>query len=143
MKTRAMRPGTHRVSEGFKAFVVDQLDELDVTPRSMFGGVGLYARGVMFGLLSRDTLYLKVDDLTRPAYEAAGMGPFRPYPDSEAMTFSYYDVPIDVLESAPELVQWARKAIAVAERASVSARPAKATRVRSRRASGRTRASRR
>ena len=141
MKARSMRTGTHKVSDGFKAFVVDQLEELDVTPRSMFGGVGLYARGVMFGLLSRDRLYLKVDVGTRPAYEAAGMGPFRPYPDSDAMTFSYFGVPVDVLESAPELVVWARKAIAVAERGAVSARSAKAARSRGRRtnASARTR----
>lgn len=124
MKARSMRPGTHKVSDGFKAFVVDQLEELDVTPRSMFGGVGLYARGVMFGLLSRDMLYLKVDDLTRPSYEAAGMGPFRPYPDSDAMTFSYYGVPVDVLESAPELVIWARQALAVAARSASTGRAA-------------------
>ena len=116
-----MRPGTHKVSNGFTAFVVDQLDELDVTPRAMFGGVGLYSRGVFFGLLSRDLLYLKVDDATRPDYEAAGMRPFRPYP-GQSMTFGYYQVPLDVLESAPEAVAWARRAIEVAQRGAAAPR---------------------
>ena len=69
-----------KVSDAFKRFVLDQLEELgDVTPRSMFGGVGLYHAGVFFGLLARDTLYLKVDDSSRADYEAAGMTAFRPY----------------------------------------------------------------
>ena len=55
-----------KVSDTFKAFVLDQLEELgDVTPKSMFGGVGLYHRGVFFGIIARDTLYLKVGDANR------------------------------------------------------------------------------
>ena len=103
-----------KVSDAFKRFVLDQLEELgDVTPRSMFGGVGLYHAGVFFGLLARDTLYLKVDDSSRADYEAAGMTAFRPY-GGRGGTMRYYAVPLDVLESAPELVVWAGRAIAVA-----------------------------
>jgi DNA transformation protein and related proteins len=115
-RAKAARPRLRslRVSAGFKSFVLDQLEELgDVTPRSMFGGVGLYHRGVFFGILARDTLYLKVDDSNRADYRRAGMKPFRPYPDRSG-TMKYYAVPVDVLESAPELAQWAAKAIAVA-----------------------------
>ena len=105
-----------RVSETFKSFVLDQLEELgDVMPRSMFGGIGLYWRGVFFGIVAGDTLYLKVDDVNRPGYERAGMKPFKPYPHRPA-TMQYYAVPVGVLESAFELAAWARKAIAVADR---------------------------
>jgi DNA transformation protein len=110
------------VSDAFKAFVVDQLEELvDVVPRSMFGGVGLYSRGVFFGIIANDVLYLKADDTTRGDYERAGMKPFRPYPD-RAGTAQYYAVPVGVLESASELVEWARTAVAVAVRANTAAR---------------------
>jgi len=103
-----------KVSDAFKRFVLDQLEELgDVTPRAMFGGVGLYHAGVFFGLLARDTRFLKVDDSNRPDYEAAGMAAFKPYP-GRGGTMRYYAVPLDVLESAPELARWARKAVAVA-----------------------------
>jgi DNA transformation protein and related proteins len=103
-----------KVSESFKAFVLDQLEELgDVTPRSMFGGVGLYHRGVFFGILARDTMYMRVDDRNRPAYEDAGMKAFKPYP-GRGGTMRYYSVPLEVLESPIDLAEWARQAIAAA-----------------------------
>jgi DNA transformation protein len=127
-----------KVSDAFKRFVLDQLEEIgDVTSRAMFGGVGLYHAGVFFGILASDTLYLKVGDSNLPDYEAAGMVEFNPYPDDsprrrprqpprarsgqgprprsrQGGTMRYYAVPLNVLESAPELAVWARKAIAVA-----------------------------
>jgi DNA transformation protein len=102
------------VSDGFKAFVLDQLSEVgEVVPRTMFGGVGLYHGGVFFGILARDTLYLKVDDTNRAEYERAGMKPFKPYPDRSG-TMHYYAVPLDVLESPIDLARWARASITIA-----------------------------
>lgn len=106
-----------RVTDSFRMFVLDQLADVeDVVPRSMFGGVGLYHRGVFFGIIAGDVLYLKVDDHTRRDYERAGSGPFMPYPERGG-TMQYYAVPLDVLESSVELTRWARQAIRVAERA--------------------------
>src|SRR5438552_4653767 len=114
-RAKAVRPSRLRsltVSAGFKSFVLDQLEELgDVTPRSMFGGVGLYHRGVFFGILARDTLYLKVGDSNRADYRRAGMKAFRPYPDRSG-TMKYYAVPLEILESPSELAVWAGKAVA-------------------------------
>ena len=83
----------------------------------MFGGVGLYCGDLFFGLIARDELYLKVDDTNRREYQDAGMHAFRPYPDRPG-TMKYYQVPAEVLESAPDLVRWAKKAVAVARNAS-------------------------
>lgn len=103
------------VTIAFRSFVLDQLEGLgDVVPRSMFGGVGLYQRGVFFGIIAGDVLYLKVDETNRSDYVKAGMGPFKPYPHRPS-TMQYYAVPLDVLESPIELMAWARKAITVAE----------------------------
>ena len=102
------------MTDGFKSFVLDQLEEVgDVTPRSMFGGVGLYHHGVFFGIIARVTLYVKVGDGTRGDFERAMMRAFEPFPN-RAGTKKYYAVPIGVLENAAELAAWARKAIAVA-----------------------------
>ncbi len=80
-RSRLERARSLAVSDGFRSFVLDQLSELeDVMPRSMFGGVGLYSRGLFFGIIARDRLYLKVDDETRAAYEEAGEKPFKPNP---------------------------------------------------------------
>jgi DNA transformation protein len=119
-RQRATRPRTLSgltTSEVFAAFVVDQLSELEgVTARAMFGGVGLYCGSVFFGVIARDVLYFKTDDLTRPAYLKTGMKPFVPYAKKGAGQRRYYSVPLDVLESPPALAEWARDAIAAAER---------------------------
>jgi DNA transformation protein len=108
-------------SAGFEAFVVDQLSELgEVVPRKMFGGTGLYCDGIFFGLIARDQLYLKVDAATRGVFEAAGSTPFRPYDDRPA-TMQYYVVPVEILEAAPDLVKWARRAVETAARATAKA----------------------
>ena len=82
----------------------------------MFGGVGLYCDGLFFGIIARDVLYLKTGAANKADYEAAGMPPFKPYPHRPT-TMQYHAVPPGVLESAPELVRWARKAVAAASRA--------------------------
>jgi len=106
-----------RVTDGFRAFVLEQLAGVTaVRARAMFGGVGLYADDVFFGILAADTLYLKVDDSNRGQFEAAGMTPFKPYAD-KAMTMPYYEVPASVLEDGDELAAWARASVRVAERA--------------------------
>jgi DNA transformation protein and related proteins len=108
------------VSDGFRSYVLDQLEGLgDVAARPMFGGVGLYCRGMFFGIVAGDCLYLKVDAGNRPAYEQAGEQPFQPYANRPA-TMQYYRVPLEVLESAPDLVAWALDAVKAAERQSSS-----------------------
>jgi DNA transformation protein and related proteins len=97
--------------------VLDQLEPLgSLLPKSMFGGVGLYCDGAFFGLIALDVLYLKVDDTNRADYEAAGAKPFQPFPERGG-TMKYYAVPVEVLESQTELIEWARKAVEVARRA--------------------------
>jgi DNA transformation protein len=106
-----------RNSRGFTEFVLDQLAGLgDVTPKSMFGGMGLYSGDCFFGIIAGDVLYLKVDDETRPSFERIGSRPFRPYPDRPG-TMQYYEVPLAVLEDVHDLLRRARGAVRAAERA--------------------------
>jgi DNA transformation protein and related proteins len=105
-------------SDAFEAFVLDQLEGIgDLVSRKMFGGVGLYASGYFFGIIARDVLYLKVDAENLREFEDAGSRMFKPYPNRPG-TMKYYEVPVGVLESAPDLVRWARESIRAAERAS-------------------------
>lgn len=104
------------VSPDYLAYVLDQLSPAaSATSKRMFGGVGLYAGGLFFGLIAEDVVYLKVDDTSRPEYEARGCEPFRPFADTRSM--SYYAVPEEVLEDPDQLAEWARTAIGVAARA--------------------------
>lgn len=101
------------VSDDFLVFVLDQLSEWGgVTARRMFGGVGLFRDGLMFGLIANDVFYLKADDANREAFIRAGSSDFKPFADKPGR-ISYYEVPPDVLEVPDELVEWARGALAI------------------------------
>jgi len=67
--------------------------------------------GVMFGFMSRGSLFLRVDDVNRPAFVAAGMGPFSyERPTRTVALEGYYETPADVLEDAGALFDWCRGA---------------------------------
>ena len=105
------------VTESFLTFVLEQLEAVGpLTPKRMFGGVGLYAGDLFFALLAGDVLYLKTDDSTRGLLEAAGALPFHPYPDRPGGggTMKYYGVPVAVLEDRDTLTAWAMRSVAVA-----------------------------
>src|SRR5262245_5917963 len=104
-----------RVSDGFRAFVLDQLTGVrDFRAKSMFGGLGLYSGEVFFGMVAADVLYFKTDETNRAAYEQAGARPFKPYPD-RAMVMPYYSVPVATLDDQASLVAWAQQSIAIAK----------------------------
>jgi DNA transformation protein len=121
------------VTDSFVEFVLEQLEPVGaITPKRMFGGVGIYAGDLFFALLDNDVLYLKVNDSNRADFEAAGAGPFRPYgPGGEVM--QYYEVPVAVLEDADELARWAAKSIAVARAKQAGKRSRATTKKRARR----------
>jgi DNA transformation protein and related proteins len=102
------------VSASYLAFVLEQLEGLKgLAEKRMFGGVGLYAGGVFFGVIDNDTLFFKVDDTLRERYKQRGMPPFAPMADKPPMQ-GYYQVPADVLEDARTLCRWAADSMAVA-----------------------------
>jgi DNA transformation protein len=103
------------VSDDYREFVLEQLAPAGrVTPRAMFGGVGLYLDGLFFALIDDDTLYFKTDDSNRARFEQAGSRPFCPFPDRPDQAMAYWQVPAEVLEDADQLAAWAREALAVA-----------------------------
>ena len=105
-------------SREFCDYLVDLLRGFGpISIRRMFGGAGVYRDGLMFALIAYDTLYLKVDDETRPAFERAGMGPFTYEGKSEPVTMSYFQTPAEAMEDAELLTDWARGAYAAALRA--------------------------
>lgn len=116
-KRSVKRPAKRSVKQRddtFVEFAIEQLDRLGgVRARSMFGGHGLYSGEMFFAVIDEGRLYFKVSGATRPHYEERGMGPFTPAPTM--VMKGYYEVPLDVLEDATELVRWAREACGVAK----------------------------
>lgn len=101
--------------ESFKEFVLDQLASMpDLGARAMFGAYGLYSGEHFFGILDEGRLFFKTDDKTKQDYLDRGMGPFTYTARGRKMTMAYHEVPPEVLENVPELIDWARKSAQVA-----------------------------
>jgi DNA transformation protein len=101
---------------GFTSFVEELFAGLGpVRIRRMFGGAGIYAEDVMFGLIDDDTIYLKTDETLRAELAAEGSAAWvysrakGSWEDS-----SYWRLPEAALDDPDAAVAWARKALAVA-----------------------------
>jgi DNA transformation protein len=105
-----------RGPDKFTAFLLELLTPIGpVLPRRMFGGVGLFLNGMMFGLIVREELFLKVGDANRPMYEAAGEAAFTYATKNGSHTLgSYWRCPPDLLDDAETFQAWARASIDVA-----------------------------
>lgn len=104
----------------FCQYLLDMLAPLGhVRIRAMFGGYGVYAGDVMFGLVAEDVLYLKTDESNRRRFEAAGLPPFtyQGRPGRPPVQMSYSQAPPESLEDADVLCDWAREALEAARRA--------------------------
>ena len=98
--------------------------------RRFFGGAGLYADGIMFGLVSRqEVIYLKVDPQTSAAFEREGSVPFSYQRGGvKRAVLSFWRLPERLYDDPEELATWAEQALAAARRASEHTRPPKARR---------------
>jgi DNA transformation protein len=76
--------------------------------RRMFGGYGVYREGIMFALLSGETLYLKADAESASQFRNRGLGQFEYYRKGKATKLSYYAAPEIVMEDCTEAARWAR-----------------------------------
>ena len=106
--------------DSFVEYTLELLEPLGpVQARAMFGGWGVYHAGRMMGLIAEDRLYLKTDDTTRPAFEAAGGEPFIYDPGNgrKPVAMSYWTPPADASDDAHALLPWARRAVDAALRA--------------------------
>lgn len=110
-------------------FLLDLLRPLGpVAPKRLFGTTALTIDGLVFGLVRDERLYLKVDDLSRPAFEAAGETPFTYLRAGRAaIVRAFYTMPDSAYDEPAEALDWARGA-AEAARRSQAAKPRKARR---------------
>ena len=100
----------NKKDESFKDFILDQLQELDgVEARRMFGGYGLYQDETFFAIVHKGRLYFNIDEATVGEYRKHRMKPFRP--NAKQTLKSYYQVPVEIVENAEQLAQWAKRTI--------------------------------
>jgi DNA transformation protein and related proteins len=100
----------------------DLLEELfapvgGVGLRRMFGGIGVFKEGIMFGLVANDVLYMKADETTSPGYAAEDCGPFiYDGMKGKSVAMPYWRLPDRLLDEPDEFRDWADAAFAVAVR---------------------------
>lgn len=99
-------------SSSFASFIEGELEAIpDLKFRRMFGGFGLYAGDVFFGIIHGDRLYFRTGGQSQKRYEAEGMTVFVT-PARKKPLRKYYEVPLHVIEQPTELIEWAREAVA-------------------------------
>ena len=95
-----------------------------VTIRPMFSGFGISVDGVNFALSLRAGLFLRADEQTIPRFEAEGSKPFSYQTSTRSVTVaSYWQLPARLFDDTEELSEWARAALAAAQRAALKKRP--------------------
>jgi DNA transformation protein len=105
-------------SAEFTSFLKELLAPLgEASVRRMFGKSGVFIEGVMLGMVTDNTLYLRVDDLNREFFrEAAATPPLNYEKGGETIDLSFWRLPDRLLDEPDEFLDWARSALAAAHR---------------------------
>jgi DNA transformation protein len=105
-------------SDSFAEFLREQLAPLGrVTMRRMFGKTGVFCDGLMFGMVTDNMLYFRVDDHNRAAFKEAESFPPLSYEKKGCtIDLSFWRAPERLFDQPDELVEWARVALAAAGR---------------------------
>src|SRR4051812_15071484 len=108
-----------------REFLIDLFADFGpVTIRPMFSGFGISVDGVNFALALRAGLYFRADDVTIPQFEAEGSKPFQYQTRAKTVVVnSYWQLPARLFDDTEDLSQWARAALAAAQRAAAKKRP--------------------
>jgi DNA transformation protein and related proteins len=105
-------------------FLIDLFSDFGpVTIRRMFSGFGISADGTNFALALRAGLFLRADEETIPRFVAEGCQPFQYQTRSKTVIVnSYWQLPTRLFDDSEELAEWARAALAAAQRAAIKKR---------------------
>jgi len=128
------------ISKELAELLLEQLAPLGaVSVRRMFGGAGVFCDGLMLGLVSDDTLYLKADQASEQRFRDERLEQFTyATKDGRRTLMSYWRAPETVMDDPEEMLAWGRLAFEAALRSSkLSRRPAATKSPRARRTKAR------
>jgi DNA transformation protein and related proteins len=98
-----------------------------VAMKRLFGGIGLFSEGLIFGLVFDGAVYLKVDETSIPDFEREGSRPFV-YTRAKSPgrvgrhSLSYWRLPERLYDDPDEFAIWAARALAIARRKKLAPR---------------------
>jgi len=103
-------------STDYLDFILDQLSNWKtIITKRMFGCVGLYADGLMFGIIAKETIFFKVDETNKEQYLNAGSETLTLFKNNSTVA-SFYEVPIEILEDSDQFVVWAEASLDIQKR---------------------------
>ncbi|MBD79853.1 MAG: hypothetical protein CL840_13140 [Crocinitomicaceae bacterium] len=101
------------VDAEYQAYIEQQLEPFgEYQAKSMFGGLGFFRDGVMFGAIMHGAFRLKGDETTAPDY--AKYGKKEHEIPGKKMKMPYYEVPQEIMDDPATLKEWAIKAWEIA-----------------------------
>jgi DNA transformation protein len=111
-------------SDTYAEFLREQLAPLGrVTLRRMFGKTGVFCDGVMFGVVTENTLYFRVDDQNRVTFrEAEAFPPLNYAKQGQTIDLAFWRAPERLFDEPDELIAWAHAALAAAHRVAAKSR---------------------
>ena len=92
--------------------------------KRMFGGIGIYADGLMFALFAFDQIYLKADPDFARQLEAEGSRPFQYEARGRSIKLGYWTLPDSAMDDPEAASDLARQALRIA-RAAAALKPMK------------------
>ena len=87
-----------------------------IQPRRMFGGYGIFHKGLMFALVADNALYLKADETISQHFTERELEQFSYEKQGKAFKMSYYMAPEDIFDDSEEAKIWADRSYAAAVR---------------------------
>ena len=103
---------------GFVEYILDLLSPYgNIRSRRMFGGYGIYLDKLIFALIIDNELYFKVNDSLFDEYKQAGSYPFTYQRNGKTITFSYWYIPVQIIENQESLKEWFNKSIIIVKEA--------------------------
>jgi len=98
-------------STDYLDFILDQLSSWKtIHSKRMFGVIGLYVDGYMFGIVAKEVVFFKVDDSNIANYRAADSQALKLFKNNSVMA-SFYEIPIAVLEDVDQFTVWAEASL--------------------------------
>ena len=89
-----------------------------VTVKRLFGGQGVYHRGVIVGAIMDGEVLLKADAATEPQFVAAGATQWTyEFKRGKTIRMPYWTIPTDAVDDPEQLAVWVKLAFAAGRRA--------------------------
>lgn len=103
--------------QAYLAYLHELLEPLGkISSKILFGGYGIYCNDVIMGLVIDEAFYMKVDLQTQSFFKDAGSEAFVYQMKSKKIAMNYWSAPNDAMESAEQMLPWAKHAYEAALR---------------------------